>query len=394
MQTLIYLLCLSLPAAWLLGCASEAGSPMNEPGGATDAALPGSVADETALAAAPQDRPATVLDEPTKYHYVRDAQTGLIQSRTPLPQSWEVHSSESPVYISGPNGFKVYQSQAHQFGWSPDPFMQQSIRQMGQQVAPPASVHQILEQQVKPGAQAQGYRFVGTIEVPGIAGFWQRALNAMPHTGTRRSVEALGSEWETSNGSRVLILLIRTLFEGPQSITWRLVTTELESPAAHYEAAKSAYLYGIGSTELNPEWVAASNRNLIGSIAEIRRYWDNAAQISRNAHQQRMQAIEARGAAAQSVGKTYSDILDISHQGYLTRDNINSAGHSRTVNAIANTTVVGNHETGEHYTVDGNNAYYWMNNDGVYIGTDNALFDPRLHELTRNEEWTRFHKER
>jgi hypothetical protein len=103
-----------------------------------------------------------------------------------------------------------------------------------------------------------------------------------------------------------------------------------------------------------------------------------------------MAAINARGAAAQSVGGTYSDILDISHQGYLSRDNINNADHGSGINAIHNTTVIGNHETGEHYNVDGNNNYYWVNDDGVYIGTDNALFDPRLNQATRSAQWNRF----
>jgi len=106
-----------------------------------------------------------------------------------------------------------------------------------------------------------------------------------------------------------------------------------------------------------------------------------------------MQAIEDRGAAARSVADTYSDILDISHQGYLSRDSINDQGHARSVRAARDVTLIGNRETGEFYDVDGNNRFYWVDQDDTYIGTDNALFDPRQNPATNEADWTRFHRE-
>jgi len=338
-----------------------------------------------------RDLPTTV-GEKLKFNYVTDPDNGIVQLRSPIPESWEVHGLEAPIYISGPHDLRVYKTDVQQFAWSADPFMRESIRQMGQALAPPASLKEILDQQVKPGAQSQGYRFEGSYEVPGVVGFWYRVFAGMPQTNARRTVEALATEWEAEGGTKSLILLVRTTIESPQSMIWQLQTTELEVSAEHYETAKSAYLYALASTEINPEWQAAAGRALQSSIRQTKRYWDNASQISRQAHQQRMQAIAARGAAAQSTGKIYSDILDISHKGYLTRDNLNSAGQSRTIQGIQNTTVIDNHETGESYNVDGNNSYYWVNNKGVYIGTDNALFDPRSNAATRNEQWNRFYK--
>ena len=369
-----------------LGCGSQ-------PDAATEGS-PSNPADDrsTPTAAA---RPATVVDEPIKYSEYRDPKTGLVQSRSPIPQSWQVHGQDAPVFMTSPRGLKVYKTESFQFGWSPDPFMQQTIRQTGQTVAPPVPLQQIVEQEIRPNARAEGYRFVGSFAAPEVESLWQRLLAAMPQTGNRRSAEALVTEWQADTTStRSMIVLVRTTTQSPQSLVWQLLTTQLEAPADHYEPAKAAYLYAVANTELNPQWITASNRALSNSIREIRRYWDNASQISRQAHQQRMQSIAARGAAAQSVGKTYSDILDISHQGYLNRDSINNQGHSGLVDSIRGTTVIGNHETGEHYDVDGNNAYYWVNNDGVYIGTDNSLFDPRQNQLTRDDQWARFHKER
>jgi hypothetical protein len=336
--------------------------------------------------------PATA-SEPLKYNEVIDSKKGMVQSRSPIPRSWQVHGQDDPVYISSPQGLKVHKTQSHQFAWSPDPFMRQSIVQMGQTLAAPQSLQEILEKQIKPGAGAQGYSYIGSFEVPAVVGLWQRLFAAMPNTGNQRHVEALGTEWESANGDRSMIVILKTTIRSAQSTIWQLHTTEVEAPAAHFDTARAAYLYSIDHTEINPEWIAASNQALRNSIRDSRSYWENATQISRNAHQQRMQAIADRGAAALSAGKTYSDILDISHTGYLTRDNINSQGHSRAVNAIRNTTAISNRETNERYDVDGNNRYYWVNGNGIYLGTDNALFDPRTNPATRDEQWTRFSKE-
>lgn len=90
------------------------------------------------------------------------------------------------------------------------------------------------------------------------------------------------------------------------------------------------------------------------------------------------------------MGDTYSDILDISHKGYLNRSNINDAGHARSVRAANGSTLIGNHETGEHYTVPTGSDYYWVSEEGTYFGTDNALFDPNTDRRTNDKNWTKF----
>ena len=103
-----------------------------------------------------------------------------------------------------------------------------------------------------------------------------------------------------------------------------------------------------------------------------------------------MNAIAAAGTTNKSIGDTYSDILDISHKGYLNRSNINDAGHSKTIRGINETTMIGNHETGEHYNVPMGSNYYWVSNDGMYIGTDNALFNPNTERGVNEKNWTKF----
>lgn len=328
-----------------------------------------------------------------KYHAFEDPSTGMVQSRCPIPRDWTVHGPEAPYYITGPDGLAVHHATQQQFAWAPNPFMQQSIRRAGQQLAPPIPLEQIVAQQIRPDAESRGYRFIRSYDVPDAKIRWHRLFAAMPETGSRRDVEALGTEWEQPDGGRALILLTRTATQRPDSMMWQLMTTELESPAEHFADARAAYLYGLANVELNPEWLARSGRAMQQSIEAARTFWNRATETSRQAHQQRMQAIAARGATASSVGDTYSDILDISHQGYLARNNMNNEGQARTVRGIAGATRIGNPATGERYTVDGNSDYYWVSEQGGYIGSDNALFDPRTHKGTRDQDWTRFQKQ-
>jgi len=328
--------------------------------------------------------------EKTKFHEIRDPNNGMIQARSPIPTSWRVNNPNDPTFIEGPNGLKIYKTETNQYAWSNDPFMQQTIQMSGKTLAAPLSTQQILQQYIMPSAQSQGYSLIKSYPIPEVEGFWQRFATGMPNTGNQRKIEALGSDWNTGKGTKSFIVLLKMETISPQSMMWVLQTTELEANTHEFAEAKNAYLYASANTQINPQWIAYANGKLMGDIQRTENYWAEASTKSAAAHRQRMQAIAAQRNATKSVGDTYSDILDISHKGYLNRSNINSAGHSKTINAITSTAVIGNHETGEHYNVEAGNNHYWVSNDGLYIGTDNSLFDPRIDNRTNNKEWTKF----
>jgi len=335
------------------------------------------------------------MSEELKYHPIRDPNSGMVQAVSPIPADWEVtEASDSPVYIAGPDGIKVYRTETAQFSYSDDPFMQQTIVQTGNRLAPVLTLEQILEQQVRPAAEAQGYRFTERYPIPEIEGFWQRFLAAMVQTGTRRQVRGLGTEWTDGQGTRAFISIVQAVFQDPQSVRWTLQTTVLEAPNDRFEEATADYLYALGNTEINPQWQQMMNGSLVGQMRANEAFHQQMMEQSRAAHRQRMAAIEAQGAAARSVGQTYSDILDINHAGYLSRSDMNSSGHSAAIDAIGERTLIGNHETGEHYTVPSGSKYYWVSNDGSYLGTDNALYDPRTDSRINDLEWTKFVAER
>jgi len=184
----------------------------------------------------------SVLDEPIKYKELIDRKLGMVQARSPIPESWQVHDDNDPIQMSSAQGVQIHKTQTYQFAWSPDPFMQQTIQMSRQELVAPQSLQQILDEQIKPGAASQGYRFLGTFQLPGVVGLWERLFAALPNMGNVHDVQALAGEWEPPNSDRSLILMLITTTQTAQSMIWQLHTTEWDAPAAHYEAAKAAYM--------------------------------------------------------------------------------------------------------------------------------------------------------
>lgn len=329
-----------------------------------------------------------------KWHYYRDAQNGMIQSRTPVPVSWDISENpEAEIYIKGPNGLTVSKTHIENYTYSNDPFTLQTARQMGQQVWPVESLESIVQQHLRPSAEAQGNAFVKSHPLPGLVKFWEKFGAGMPQTGSRRQYNALGTEWTDNNGTQSFLVMVQTITTQGTTIMWSVRTTELKAPSTHFKKAKDEYLYALVNTEINPEWQQMMNGELISQINKNNAFWAMKSQESARAHQQRMAAIQARGNTSQSIARTYSDILDINHAGYLNRNNINNEGHQNTVNMIAGQTVIGNHDTGEHYTVETGSKYYWVNNNGEYFGTDNSLYDPRIDNTINDKQWAMFEVE-
>jgi len=331
--------------------------------------------------------------EATKYNEFIDQKNGLVQTRYPIPKSWNVNSVNSPIYIEGPQGLKVHKMESESYAWSNDPMVLETIQMSGHAIGQPISNQQLLNQVIKPNAQSQGYKFLKSYEVPEVSGLYQKLFNAMPNTGSQRRVEAMATEWENNQGSKSMILMVRYDIIKSQVVNWTIQTTEIEASDDYFAQAKNAYIYSLANAQINPQWIQVMNGQLMHNIQKSNEFWNRAAQQSAAAHAQRMQAIAAAGNTSRSIGDTYSDILDISHKGYLNRSNMNDVGHSKTIRGINETTLIGNHETREQYNVPSGSNYYWVSNQGTYIGTDNALFDPNIDNRTNDDSWTKFAKE-
>lgn len=349
-----------------------------------------------AMAAPGWTKPPTAITSQftsVQYHQKIDPQRGNVQAVFPFPATWQIHGEHEPIFASGPGGIRLYPAESRQFFWSDDPQWRQTAGQLGKPLMAPLPMHQVLQQIVVPAAQNHGNRLLKSYPVPEISGYWQRFIAGMPNNGVQRQIEALGTEWSRGPGERTFVAIVQFVSRDRQSASWQLNTQSLSAPEGAFDQAVADFRYAIGNGQINPQWQAMMNKQHIDQRRRNDAFWAEASTRSRAAHQQRMAAIASAGQAARSVGNTYSEILDISHAGYLKRNSMQSEGHSASIQQISGHTMIGNHETGEHYRVEDGHDYYWVNNDGLYIATDNPLFDPRNDQRINGENWTRFVKE-
>lgn len=320
-----------------------------------------------------------------------DPQTGMVQHRAPYPGGWRYDSNPNDqLILRGPDGVEVYRSNSGQIFYSNDPFALESVQMTGSQIAPVAPLQQYLLQQIAPYMSQRGFELTDQFPMPKIKEFWELFGAAMPQGLSTKHFDVMGAEWVNQDGTRALTILVQNVFLRDNLINWHVSVNELYAPAAEYESAKEAYVYASENTEVNPQWQIAKNNELLAQLRADRQVWDERLRQSRIQHIERMNAILARGEAASSVAKTNSDILDISHQGYLKRSNMVSAGQADTINMISEQSVITNPGTGELYKVDAGSQHYWVNAEGRYISTDNSLYDPRTDQQMSDQQWERF----
>ncbi|WP_298902298.1 hypothetical protein [uncultured Psychroserpens sp.] len=329
-----------------------------------------------------------------KYNNVYDKNNGLVICRTPLPKDWNYDSRENAEFtITGDHNIKVSKTETHNYAYASDNFSLQSLSQMQSQdlqIAPVESLRQILQNYVIPSAQSQGYSLIKQYDLPSVLKFWHQFESGMLNTGSKRQYNVLGTDWKDANGNRSFIVFVQSIIYKDSFVYWTFQSTELEAPSTHFEKAKNAYIYGLANTQINMQWQQAKNTELLNTIRRNNAFWENATRQSKIAHNQRMAAINARGNSTRSIGDTYSDILDISHAGYLKRNDMNNAGQSKTINMIGERSTISNMATGERYNVNAGSKYYWVNTNGEYFGTDNSFYDPRIDKRINHEQWSQF----
>ena len=319
-----------------------------------------------------------------------DPQVGMVKFRVPLPRDWKLHEgNQNNPAITGPN-VEVYESDMGPFHDTSDAFARGTLHQAGQQITPLISVEEYLRQQYAPYLEGQGYTLTQSYPLPGVTRYYELFSAGMPNTGTHRRYFSLGTEWQHANGSRMFTVLIQRVFQQNNLVNWGVTVGELFTDSRNFDHAKQAYRQGIAQTEINPQYQIYKNEQLIAQLRRDRQKWDERTRQSAIAHGERMNAILARGASSNSIAKINSDILDISHQGYLQRDNMVSAGQANQVMAIAGQSVIHNPQTGEHYQVDSTKPYHWVGPGGEWFGTENANYDPRRDPALNSLDWSSF----
>ena len=317
----------------------------------------------------------------------RDAETGQVMMHSPFPNSWKVNPNpKAGIQVTAPNNIMIKKTETHQFAYAKDAFGQETIRKMGKQVAAPQSLDQILQQQIIPSAQSQGYRLINKFDMPNYRNKLNQFMKQMFGMGSAIQISVMGTEWEGNNGQKSLIVLTRNYRTDGQFSLWQLHTTEMEAPSSEFENAKQTWLYALENTEINQQWLQATNQKLMANKQRSDAQNRQMMQQSQAAHQQRMANIAAAGNTARNIGNTYSEISDISHNGYMSRSAATSTGQSNSVNGVwerQNMTDT----SGNMYQVDGYDSNVWVNPNNQSIGTNNTNYNPNIDNAVNNQTW-------
>jgi len=326
-----------------------------------------------------------------KFLDFQDREMGMVQHRTPFPSGWKYDNNPNDqLLLVGPNGTEVYESNSGLMTYSNDPFARQSAQMAGAQVVPVMNLNQYLSQRFSPYMEQRGYRMTNQFPMPEARDLWEVFGAGMPQGLSRRQYDVIGVEWDNGNGSKAFTVLIQMVLTRQDFVTWNVSAGEMYASESEYESAKEAYAYASANIEVNPNWQIAKNNQLLAKIRADKQVWDERMRQSQIQHIGRMNSILARSETSSSVAKINSDILDISHAGYLKRSDMVSTGQANSVNMIGEQSVISNVNTGEMYKVDAGYNNYWVNGDGKYFHTDNSNYDPRMDNSINNQQWERF----
>ena len=85
--------------------------------------------------------------------------------------------------------------------------------------------------------------------------------------------------------------------------------------------------------------------------------------------------------------ETSNAISDMSMKGWRSRNAMNEAGHSSSINSINEEETIYNSASGQSMNVEAGSNRYFTNGNNEYIRTDDYFYDPNADNNVNNYEW-------
>lgn len=257
--------------------------------------------------------------------------------------------------------------------------MAQFYQQAGSAMRPPMTAEQVVQVDLAPRLQQQGYRLVAQTALPDVERICQTFQQNLGTMAGSSSVKVNLSEWRKDD-ARLAVILNVTAYQNPGMTNWQYSMERLETGAAQYEQEKAAFLKSAASVQYNPAFFAAFQQHQQQSQAQWQQNENARSQQSWAAHNQRMQDNRAAFNAQQA---THNDMVNSVNNsimgGYNSTMNSMDNMQNATINGIRREQDAYNPYTGEQGKVQSGYDQYWMNSDGQYIGTNDAMYDPNAN---------------
>ena len=322
-----------------------------------------------------------------KGYKVMSKKFGMPLGTMPIPSTWnKSNKAKEGVLFESNDGVKVYGERFKSHFYSNNQQQNYYAKQGGSIIQPPKTINRVIQEDLKPYLESQGLRLVNQFPIPQLAQFDKRFDSYLfKSSPENKQYQCIATEWEDKNGGKSIgiIRYFTNQYTTIGGMDWGYTFNSMEAPKDNYEQAKKALINALVNFQINPKWFQANNR-----------HYSNLSQQSNAGHQQRMAAINAQGQAIRNNGKTYSSITDSNHESWKRRNGITDAGHSNSINSgVWERSTVSNPNTGQTYQVEGQNSYYYGNNNNEYIGTNDALYNPNIDNSMNDQEWTQYNIE-
>jgi len=340
---------------------------------------------------------ASMFNNKTREHSLKDARTGLVVNTAKYPANWKVISK--PVYtidqkipmflmqIEGPNNLKTFNTPIKLYIDYSNPQMAQWMRQYSStssMMRPYTSNQQIMQEEVNNRMAESGFQLIGQKQVPRAKNYIRNILNK---TGAQQAqLDHYATEWTNNKGQKALVTLIKIAMEQHISINnssmvmWFYSLDYVFVDENKFENTINQLLDATESTKENPQWqeyMQQLSRLRMQKAQEQHRISLHNRQAAFDAHQRKMKGIWAAQDAnhASFMKKNFGAGSDVAQKQFI--------------NMINEEETVYNPSTGKNYQVNAGSLQYWMDSDGNYIKNDNLFYNPNGDINLNNREWTK-----
>lgn len=184
----------------------------------------------------------------------------------PLPDTWAFHNNVpagNPI-ITGTYGTKIYKFPAPKdFLFANDSatlkYYQDAI---GLPARKPQGIDTIIENDLKPLVEENGYRFLKQYPLRNIAvNISEFAVSLFNALQLNSIIQVTGTEWIDKDGNMLLIVLQYTETGSTSDIlSWGYEAYSLQASSMEFENARDHFIYGLSNVQYNPDDIKAYNQ--------------------------------------------------------------------------------------------------------------------------------------
>lgn len=205
-------------------------------------------------------------EEKIVMHPIPKTEQNSIGMQMPLPDTWVLNNNapDGEPIITAPREVKVYAyPQPQGFLYANDSVTLKYYHDaMGTPIRQPKGIDDIINNDLKPLVEKNGYKFLKQYPLKDIA------MNIATFTASlynplnlNNLVQASGTEWTNKNGTILLIVVQYTETGSPSDIlSWGYSAHSLQSPPNEFEAARDHFIYGLTNLQYNPDDISAYNK--------------------------------------------------------------------------------------------------------------------------------------